>query len=161
MSKERVLEVIDRLPIDYRLLFSEYIIESLSPNDSDIQETWKDEVQRRMDKVNKGTCALIPSENLHNDLYRLFKDENTGATQQTLSEGPATLQEIIEEITSYNATERIKIRTAIIQTLHGQPDQEIEEAWAKEVQRRLKDAENGEVDLIPGEEVLRKAREKK
>jgi putative addiction module component (TIGR02574 family) len=158
MTKENVIEVIDRLPIDYRLLFAEYIMESLSPNDSDIKEAWKYEVQRRMDSVHQGSCALIPSKDLHNDLYRLFKDENTGATQQqTTSEGAGTLQEVIEEIASYNATERIKIRTAIIQTLHGRPDQKIEEAWAKEVQSRLKEAENGEIDLIPGEEVFQKA----
>ena len=161
MTKERILEVIAMLPIDYRLLFAEYIMESLSPNDSGIKEAWKDEVQRRMDKVNNGTSELIPSEDLHNDLYRLFKDEKTGAPeQQSPNKGPMTLTEAIEEIATYSNTERIKIRTAIIQALHGRPDPEVEEAWAKEAQRRLKEAENGEVDLIPGEEVFQKARER-
>lgn len=160
MSREKILDVIDRLPIDYLLLFSEYIMESLPTNDSDIKETWKDEVQRRMDNVHQGSCALIPSEDLHNKLYRLFKDKKTGASQQqSTNKEPMTLTEVIEEIATYSDTERIKIRIAIEETLCP-PDPEIEQAWAEEAHRRMEQVERGEVELIPGEEFERKMKER-
>ncbi|MCW9705224.1 addiction module protein [Fodinibius salsisoli] len=160
MSKEKVLDVLDMLPIDYLLLFSEYIMESLSIYDSDIQETWEDEVQRRIDSVHHGSCALIPSEDIHNTLYRLFKDKKTGDTrQQFTNKEPMTLTEVIEEIATYSDTERIKIRTAIQKTLRP-PDPEIEQAWAEEADRRLDEIENGEVETIPGDQVIRSIRER-
>jgi putative addiction module component (TIGR02574 family) len=37
---------------------------------------------------------------------------------------------------------------------------EIDEAWMEEVERRIDEAENGEVELIPGEEVFARMRER-
>ncbi len=36
----------------------------------------------------------------------------------------------------------------------------VEEAWKEEVERRIDEVENGEVELIPGEEVFARMRER-
>lgn len=42
----------------------------------------------------------------------------------------------------------------------NQIDPEVEKAWAKEAERRLDELEKGEVESIPGEQVIRSIRER-
>lgn len=68
-------------------------------------------------------------------------------------------KKLIAEISDLPVKQRAEIADEILKTLN-RSDPEIEKAWAKEAQRRLKEFENGEVEAIPGEQVERELREK-
>lgn len=62
--------------------------------------------------------------------------------------------ELIAEISDLPVEQRAKAVDQILQTFNRM-DPEIEKAWAKEAQRRLKEFENGDVEAIPGEQVMK------
>ena len=62
-------------------------------------------------------------------------------------------QDLKGEISDLPVDQRVELADYILKTLN-QPDPEVEKAWAKEAQRRLKELENGEVEPIPGEQVM-------
>lgn len=53
---------------------------------------------------------------------------------------------------------RAELAKRLIASLDQQMDQDIEQAWIKEVNRRKKELDSGEVDPISAEEVLANAR---
>ena len=53
--------------------------------------------------------------------------------------------------------ERIRLAEELISSVQDS-DEEIEEAWAKEIERRLEEVENGTAKLIPAEEVFAEIR---
>ena len=57
-------------------------------------------------------------------------------------------------------TERAELALALIESLDGpaESDAEVEEAWRVEIDRRVAQVEQGEVELIPGDEVIRRVR---
>lgn len=75
MKKSELFREIEMLPAQQRMLLAEYILESLNATDSNIKASWKDEVQRRMDTVDKGLCEVIPSEDFHSVFYGIIKSK--------------------------------------------------------------------------------------
>ena len=55
-----ILDVVDSLPIDMKLELIDHLLESISPTKKDIDEAWKEEVERRIDEVESGEVKLIP-----------------------------------------------------------------------------------------------------
>ncbi|MBM4039170.1 MAG: addiction module protein [Planctomycetes bacterium] len=55
---------------------------------------------------------------------------------------------------------RIRLVDRLLQSLNSPTQNEIEEAWAKEVDRRIAQIERGEAKLVPAEEVFAKLRRK-
>jgi len=74
MTKEKLIEEIEMLPTEQRMLIAEYILESLNPTDSDIEAAWKKEVDRRMKALDQGQSKIIPSEEFHNGWYSIMED---------------------------------------------------------------------------------------
>jgi putative addiction module component (TIGR02574 family) len=68
-------------------------------------------------------------------------------------------EEIIETIKDLPIAERVRISEEIIKTFNP-PDPDVEQAWIEEAQRRTKQYESGEVELIPGEEVKKEIKER-
>lgn len=66
-------------------------------------------------------------------------------------------KELIAEISDLPVEERAKAVDEILKTFN-RPEPKIEKAWIKEVRRRKKQVESGEVELIPGEEVFKELR---
>jgi putative addiction module component (TIGR02574 family) len=64
-----------------------------------------------------------------------------------------TVENIIEEALKKGEDERAKIVDALIFSLHEQSSIEIEEAWKKEIEKRIKQIDSGEVQCISWEEV--------
>ena len=64
-----------------------------------------------------------------------------------------------DEISDLPVDQRIDIADYILKTLN-QPDPEVEQAWVKEAQRRLKEFKKGNSEAIPGEQVHQQLREK-
>jgi putative addiction module component (TIGR02574 family) len=65
--------------------------------------------------------------------------------------------EIVEaQALKLTAEERAQLADRLIASLFG--DQEVEEAWAAEVERRVKEIESGRAKLVPGAEAIARAR---
>ncbi len=56
------MDVVDSLPIDMKLKLIDHLLESISPTTKEIDEAWKEEVERRIDEVERGEVKLIPGE---------------------------------------------------------------------------------------------------
>jgi putative addiction module component (TIGR02574 family) len=65
-----------------------------------------------------------------------------------------TFEDIKEKAAQLSELERAELALALIESLDGSPDVDVEEAWRIEIERRLAQIEQGEVQLIPGDEVL-------
>ena len=72
----------------------------------------------------------------------------------------SVLAEIKEKAAQLSETERAELALALIESLDGpaESDAEVEEAWRIEIERRVAQVEQGEVELIPGDEVIRRVR---
>ncbi len=70
------------------------------------------------------------------------------------------LSELKEKAAQLSEAERAELALALIESLDGPPDSaaDLEEAWRVEIDRRVGEIERGEVELIPGEEVLERLR---
>lgn len=67
-----------------------------------------------------------------------------------------SFETVESEALKLNATERAKLAEHLIASLDE--DNEIEEAWAAEVERRIAEVEAGAVQLIPAAEAIASAR---
>ena len=54
--------------------------------------------------------------------------------------------------------ERAELALSLIESLDGPADPDVEEAWAQEIERRVRQVEKGEAELIPAEEVFARIR---
>jgi putative addiction module component (TIGR02574 family) len=66
---------------------------------------------------------------------------------------------IIAEVSDLPLSQRVEIARGIIKTF-DKPVPDIEKAWAKEVERRVKEFESGDGKAIPGEQVIERLEEK-
>lgn len=64
------------------------------------------------------------------------------------------LTELKERASQLSEVERAELALALIESLDGPADADVEEAWRIEVDRRIGEIERGEVQLIPGDEVF-------
>ncbi len=69
-----------------------------------------------------------------------------------------TFEDIKEKAAQLSELERAELALALIESLDGPPDADVEEAWRIEVERRLGQIERGEVQLLRGDEVLERLR---
>jgi putative addiction module component (TIGR02574 family) len=68
------------------------------------------------------------------------------------------LAELKEKASQLSDAERAELALALIESLDGPADPDVEEAWRVEIERRIGQIERGEVQLIPGDEVFAKLR---
>ena len=54
--------------------------------------------------------------------------------------------------------ERAELALALIESLDGPADVDVEEAWRVEIEHRVAQVERGEVELMPGDEVFERLR---
>lgn len=69
-----------------------------------------------------------------------------------------TLMEIKEMASRLSETERAELALSLIESLDGPADQDVEQAWRLEIERRVGEIERGEVQLVPGDEVFARLR---
>jgi putative addiction module component (TIGR02574 family) len=72
----------------------------------------------------------------------------------------SVLTELKEKAAQLSETERAELALALIESLDGpaESDAEVDEAWRIEIDRRVAQVEQGEVELVPGDEVIRRVR---
>jgi putative addiction module component (TIGR02574 family) len=69
---------------------------------------------------------------------------------------PNDLKTIEAQALKLPAEERAQLADRLIASLFG--NQEVEDAWAAEVERRIEEIENGRARMIPAEEAIARAR---
>jgi putative addiction module component (TIGR02574 family) len=68
------------------------------------------------------------------------------------------LAELKEKAAQLPDGERAELALALIESLDGPADAEVEEVWRVEIEHRAAQVERGEVKLIPGDEVFERLR---
>jgi len=71
-----------------------------------------------------------------------------------------TVTEFFKEATDLEERDRALLAGLLLESLEIDPDPEVETAWEAEVEKRLQDLKNGNVECIPWEEVKRKLESK-
>ena len=69
-----------------------------------------------------------------------------------------TIEDIENEIRSLSADDRMHLLRDLIADLDGSIDDDVEKAWLEEAERRYKEVKEGNVELIPAEEVFARAK---
>lgn len=69
-----------------------------------------------------------------------------------------SLSELRQEIQALSPEEREELLRGIIEDLDGPPDTGVAEAWEAEIKRRIADIDAGRVEMVPGEEALKRVR---
>lgn len=68
------------------------------------------------------------------------------------------LVELKEKAAQLSEAERADLALALIESLDGSVEPDVEETWRLEIERRIGQIERGEVQLIPGDEVFARLR---
>ncbi len=67
---------------------------------------------------------------------------------------------VMDEVLSLPADARISLVEKLLASLNLPTRSEIDREWAEEAERRVAQIDRGEVELVPGEEVFAKLRQK-
>ena len=65
-------------------------------------------------------------------------------------------QELLADALRLDTTDRAKLAAELLASLDGEPEEDVEAAWAEEVERRIDEIESGAVKLVPWEDVKRR-----
>ncbi len=71
-----------------------------------------------------------------------------------------TTTDLFEAALALPIKHRSELARRLLASLDGPADRDSEEAWAREITRRAEEVRRGEADLVDGDEVYRKARER-
>ena len=63
------------------------------------------------------------------------------------------LADLFQEASQLPENDRAELAGRLLDSINGEPDRNVELAWAKEVERRVREIDSGEVSTIPWEEV--------
>ena len=110
-------------------------------------------------------CARIGAARRSANTSGLYKREFDAPRMIDLSisaEGlmSSALTELKRKAAQLSENERAELALSLIESLDGEPDFGVEEAWQIEVERRIARIERGEVKLTPGDEVFARVRRK-
>ena len=66
---------------------------------------------------------------------------------------PRDVAELFREASELPDADRAELAGRLLESLHGKADENVEAAWAEEIERRIRQIDSGEVTTIPWEEV--------
>ena len=67
-----LVDMVESLPIDIKALLVEKLLHSMYPNQTEIDELWKIETERRIQEVTSGKVAPIPGEQVFGEIKERF-----------------------------------------------------------------------------------------
>lgn len=65
------------------------------------------------------------------------------------------VHDLYREAIELSESERAELAGLLLESLQTEPDPEFEAAWAEEIERRVRDIDEGRVQTIPWEQVVR------
>jgi putative addiction module component (TIGR02574 family) len=68
-------------------------------------------------------------------------------------------EKVLSEALTLDLRERAEVAAQLIASLDGEPEQDVEAAWAAEVDRRIEAVEAGRAKLVPWADVERRVEE--
>ena len=71
-----------------------------------------------------------------------------------------SVAEIYKESFELNENDRAQLAGLLLESVESDPDQDVEQAWVAEIDRRLKSLDDGSATMIPWEEVKRRTHKK-
>jgi putative addiction module component (TIGR02574 family) len=71
-----------------------------------------------------------------------------------------TFEEVASEAFQLPTDQQLKLANQILMNVDPPSDPQVDKAWDEEIQRRIRQYDNGEVAGIPGPEVFRAIRQK-
>lgn len=71
-----------------------------------------------------------------------------------------TFTDVWKEASDLSEADRAALAGLLIESLEGEPDADVEAAWAAEIERRVADLESGKVQGIPWEQVRQRLLDK-
>lgn len=69
-------------------------------------------------------------------------------------------RKVLEEALSLAPEERADVAASLLESLDEQEDADVEEAWAGEIERRIREVETGVVKMIPWSEARLRLRQR-
>ena len=63
------------------------------------------------------------------------------------------LNELFREASELTERERAELAGLLLESLEGEPDENVEAAWAEEIERRVRQIESGDLETVPWEQV--------
>ena len=79
-----------------------------------------------------------------------------GPPQRKLSAVTKAAENLLHEAMKLDVAERAELAAELLASLDGEPEEDVEAAWAAEIQRRIDRIEAGTEKLIPWEDVRRR-----
>ncbi|WP_417738001.1 addiction module protein [Rosistilla oblonga] len=70
-------------------------------------------------------------------------------------------QQLLESALSLPESDRAEIAASLIHSLDTESDKDADAAWAAEIHRRVESIDNGQVNLIPWDDVMREMRDRR
>ena len=71
-AAEKLKSELGPLPLDDRAELALYLIQSLDKTDEDVEEPWRDELDRRFDEIESGAAVGEPADKVIADLRRKY-----------------------------------------------------------------------------------------
>lgn len=63
------------------------------------------------------------------------------------------VHDLYREAADLSESERAELAGLLLESLEGEPELDVEAAWAEEIERRVRDIDEGRVETIPWEQV--------
>ena len=79
-----------------------------------------------------------------------------GPPRRKLCDMTKAAEKILAEALTLETQERANVAAKLIASLDGEPEEDVEAAWAAEVARRIDEIEAGQVESVPWEDVERR-----
>lgn len=73
----------------------------------------------------------------------------------------AKSQELLRSALALPESDRAELAASLISSLTPTVDDDVDEAWATEVQRRIESIDSGDVKLIPWDDVMREMHDRR
>lgn len=70
-------------------------------------------------------------------------------------------RQLLETALALPASARAEIAVLLIRSLDTQTDEDVDAAWAAEIEKRLESIDQGAVQLIPWDDVMREMRDRR
>ena len=68
--------------------------------------------------------------------------------------------EIEDSALNLDRTSKARLVNTLLESIHGEVDPDVQQAWIQEVQKRKESLKSGEASLHPASKVLKEARER-
>ena len=70
-------------------------------------------------------------------------------------------QQLLRTALTLPESDRAEIAASLIHSLDTETDEAVDSAWAAEIQRRIESIDNGQVKLVPWDDVMREIRDRR